>query len=311
MSKIFTRAFAERVNPEATEGTPIRFTASTEGIARDGLVIEANGWKLDAYRFNPIVLWCHDYLGTHLPIGKAVGLEVDDKRLVADLLFDQADDFARSIERKYRQGYLNAVSVGWNTLQVKPSKGMDAPRISEAELLDISAVPVPGDPDALIERQYAALRTYFESDTAPAVEDDWKELASRMVALFRPSSEDTDEERQKQYRALLPAYRRAGKTAPEFRALNELAALGDEEIRGLFLEGEMELCSPITDATRVGAVLNKRNRDDLEQAISLINGVLDRAKKEEPKEQEEEDTERDNAEELARLLQLKLKLGGL
>jgi hypothetical protein len=32
---------------------------------------------------------------------------------------------------------------------------------------------------------------------------------------------------------------------------------------------------------RVGAVLNARNRGDLEEAVRLINGVLERAKKEE------------------------------
>jgi HK97 family phage prohead protease len=317
MDKIYVRAFCERADTPGQDGSPIRFIASTEGLARDGLIIDSGGWKLDAYRSNPVVLWAHDYMGQHLPIGKAVTVNVEEARLVADVQFDQADEFARSIERKYRQGYLNAVSVGWNTLAVKPSKAGAAPRITEAELLDISAVPVPGDPEALIERQYAALRSYFESETtSPDGEGTWRDTAGRMVRLFVAVPDDLgDEARLKQYKALLPAYRRSGKVAPEFRATTDIGALGLDELRGLFLEDEPELYPEmfLETSTRKGAMLSKRNRDDLEQAISLINGVLERAKKEEepPEETTDEEPERGQDELLAHLINLKLRLGEL
>ena len=151
----FLRGYREKQEP-GQEGEPIRFIASTEGIGRDGYVIEASGWDLENYRKNPVVLWGHDYMGQRLPIGKAE-VEVKGKQLVADVMFDQQDQFARDIESKYRRGFLNAVSVGWDTLEVRPPKDGKPPVIIRAELLDVSGVPVGGDPDALAAREARAL----------------------------------------------------------------------------------------------------------------------------------------------------------
>jgi hypothetical protein len=136
-------------------GDPIRFTASTEAVGRDGLVIEASAWLLDNYRKNPVVLWAHDYTGQRLPIGRA-NVFAEGRTLVSDIWFDQGDPFAREVERKYREGFLHAVSVGWDTLE------QEGNRVTKAELLDISAVPVPGDPGALIQRQVRALKRLTE-----------------------------------------------------------------------------------------------------------------------------------------------------
>lgn len=149
----YIRAFCERT-AEGKDGEPIRFVASTEEIARDGFIIDANGWDLANYRANPVVLWVHDYKGDNLPVGRA-DAQIDGKQLIADVTFDQSDEFARQIESKYRRKFLNAVSVGWETKAMTPG---NPPHITRAELLDISAVPVPGDPKALIERQLSGLR---------------------------------------------------------------------------------------------------------------------------------------------------------
>ena len=37
------------------------FVASTEEVDRHGDVVSVAGWKLDAYRKNPVFLWAHDY----------------------------------------------------------------------------------------------------------------------------------------------------------------------------------------------------------------------------------------------------------
>ena len=37
------------------------FVISTDEVDRHGAVIMAQGWRLDAYRNNPVFLWAHDY----------------------------------------------------------------------------------------------------------------------------------------------------------------------------------------------------------------------------------------------------------
>lgn len=225
--------------PIDSDTGPIRFIASTEGVKRDGLELRAEDWDTANYEKNPVVLWSHDYWGTHLPIGRAT-VAIDGKALLADVTFDPEDDFARQIESKYRRGFLNTVSVGWDTHRDGTT--------TRNELLDISAVPVPGDPDALMERQIRGLASIGErlleltdepadlqGDEAEAV---WEGTALRMARLFVRAADDGQFD-QREYRRLSRAYQRLGKTAPEVPA--HLAALDLEGIRGLFLAGEPDL----------------------------------------------------------------------
>lgn len=153
MTKKFLRAYIETgADERALEevmGEPIRFVASTEGVKRDGLDLKMDRWDLTNYNRNPVFLWVHDYFGRTLPLGR-VQAEIEKDALIANVVFDQADEFARQVERKYRTGFLHSVSVGWETVERDGQTFYD--------LLDISGVPVPGDPDALIERQSVAMR---------------------------------------------------------------------------------------------------------------------------------------------------------
>lgn len=284
MEKNFLRAFISKGASEGSAGDPIRFVASTTGIKRDGMDLKAEDWFLDNFRKNPVFLWAHDYWGNKLPLGR-VEAEVEGQQLMATVWFDQEDEFARAVENKYRKGFLHTVSVGWNFIEIEKRRVMD--------LLDVSGVPVPGDPDALVVRQYEALKELVEKkvDTGGSepTEDAWESTAAAMVDVLLGASDD-DAERERRYKALLPKYRRLGKVAPEFRTIEELAALEEEDLVNLFLEGEeirtadgswlMAHGEDQDQKSRAGAVLSKRNMSDLEAAIALIQGVMERAKPE-------------------------------
>src|SRR3972149_435100 len=281
----YLRAFRQETEP-GEEGMPIRFTASTEGIKCDGKELKAENWRLENYHSNPVVLWVHDYMGQTLPIGRA-DAQIDGKMLVADITFDQQDVFARQVESKYRRKFLNSVYVGWNDV----TEG----KRTYHDLMDISAVPVPADAQALKAHSMRGLTEYYkylwrlvENENIPDVDlsnvDVWDGVATAMVALYRPDSAIEDEVRHGLYIALERAYRKLDKTAPEFMTSEEITALSDTELRGLFLNDEL---------IRAGAVLSTRNRGNLEQAQALIQKVLDSAKKETEKETETEtETER-------------------
>lgn len=296
---------------DAKPGTPIRFVASTEGIARDKLTIAQDGWSLKNFRANPVFLWHHDYMGQRPPIGRVDRVAVEDGKLIADVSFDQGDEFARDIERRYRQNWLSACSVGWDTIEFEPTDKNDpyfgGGKVLKAELLDISAVVVPGDPKALMERQKRALVDFgrdllkqLEPESPDPLDDPTKtvktpdpkpdqsarptrdESMRQMVQLLQPFGQRPDEERRTEYQRLCREYARHTIVPPEFRSTKDLDALGAPEIRGLFLAGEPELFPDVFAAleTRAGAVLSRKNRDDLDQAIGLIQGVLARAQKE-------------------------------
>lgn len=276
--KRFFRALIRADEMGGKTGEPIEFVASTANAARDKIEIDQNGWQLDNYRKNPVVLWMHDYWGERPPIGRAEVYQSGDE-LICRIWFDQGDPFAADVERKYRNGFLNAVSVGWDTLEwERLEEGKARMRVTKAELLDISAVSVPGDPDALMRRTYDALKKFVgDGDPLPgpppegrgkrAEEDVWEEVAAEMAAIFDPACEDPDEERERRYNSLLPKYRRLGKTAPEFLGLDVVRALSQAELSGLFLEGEV---APPPTMERAGAVLSKANLDDLQSVMAQL-----------------------------------------
>jgi len=344
MAKIYLRGYRIKSKDESDEpGSPMRFVASTEGVKRDGKSLSSSDWRLDNFRANPVFLYVHDYMGRTLPPGRIVNVEVTNSELLADVEFDQADEFARQIESKYRRGFLNAVSVGWQDVQEGKKTWHD--------LLDISAVPVPADPDALKAEQVRALAELgreienllgdvttrgaippHTTDKAPetatwdgpgemakceatesalrrlcawvdsSMEPNtkrayklphhtaeglvvWRGVAAAMARLLQASTEIPDADRRGVYNHLVRHYQQFDKEAPEFRSGAELALLGSEEIRGLFLEGEGEFMA--TDMLRAGAMLSARNKGDLEQAVTLIQAVLARATKEEAASEDE------------------------
>lgn len=295
--------------PAGQAGDPIRFIASTEGVKRDGMDISANAWDLDNFKRNPVVLWAHDYRGMRPPIGRAEA-RVEGNQLLADVVFDQGDPFAVDVERKYRGGFLNTVSVGWETKAFDP-KGQ---RVLRADLLDISAVPVPGDPNALMERQLVALRaitqTLDQLDDAPeagAASLTWEESAWLMLRVFDPATRMSERDRRTAFNRAEKLYRAHSKTAPEFLGDGGLRGLDAASVRGLFLEDEGELFSNwLADEVfdlRAGAVLNQRNRERLSQIKTLADEVLASAEKEQAADKPE-DAERgvDNSDAFAFLL---------
>lgn len=138
------RAFVEG---DPSGDGPIRFVAGTEGMKIDGRDYRMAGMDLARFEANPVVLWCHNRVMPPIARGDA-GVEGD--KLMIDVTFDRGDAFAAEVERKYRDGFLNAVSMtaiptdgAGNYARV--GRGV----VEHSELIEVSAVPVPLDADAL------------------------------------------------------------------------------------------------------------------------------------------------------------------
>lgn len=133
------------------EGTLIGAIGSTATPDRYGEIVDQETWDLKSFKKNPILLWAHN--SRLPPIGRVTKSKVVDGKLVFDAEFDMADEFAAGIYRKYKDGFLNAFSVGFipKTFLSEDEKGkiLKNPILKDNELLEISAVPVPANPEAL------------------------------------------------------------------------------------------------------------------------------------------------------------------
>ena len=123
-------------------------TISDGGEDRDGDRVDPDGWKLDSFRQNPVLLLHHD---PKRPVGRVEGVKVENGRLVGvaalpplGVLAD-ADEAAALLDADV----LSAVSPGFRVLESAPNKsrGRD---ITSAELLEVSLVSLPSNPRALL-----------------------------------------------------------------------------------------------------------------------------------------------------------------
>lgn len=132
----------------------VLFTASTATTDRMGDVIDQSGWQLDNYLSNPIGLFSHD--SSALPIARGLKTQVVAGSLVwlAQFATKEQYPFADTVFQLVAGGFLNAVSVGFIPLQFEymedTGEMMPGVKFTKTELLEISVVPVPANPDALI-----------------------------------------------------------------------------------------------------------------------------------------------------------------
>lgn len=116
--------------------------ASTGSTDRDDEVLSPTGWDLENFKKAPRLLWAHD--ARQLPIGKITKISVNNKgALIFDAKFaDKENAFAKQVKDLMKGGFLNTFSVGYKPLEIDGNKCL------KQELLEISVVNVPANPDA-------------------------------------------------------------------------------------------------------------------------------------------------------------------
>ena len=162
--------------------TIYRAVATSDALDRYGDIVLPAGADLKNFNANPVLLGIHDY--EQVTIGHVLSLEIREKDIIAEFVFAK-DDLGQRYETRYKDGDMRAFSIGfaqkkdgvvelWSWWDDEPEikditvelpdgtekkisfKGMDqVPHriFTNWELLELSAVPVPANPEALLMRQ--------------------------------------------------------------------------------------------------------------------------------------------------------------
>jgi hypothetical protein len=160
---------------EESGANSLTFTITSGAPDRERDVVSPDGMISDNFAANPVMLWAHDYSG--LPIARSVQLwkHHDGQRIKAKVQFVPDSAYHESysgirgstVYKMYKTGFLNAVSIGFNPIEWEPIVEKDeyglglgatfgaksgGTHFKQWELLEFSAVPVPSNPQALIDR---------------------------------------------------------------------------------------------------------------------------------------------------------------
>jgi len=122
------------------------FVMSDFNLNRLGMKIDPEGWLLDNYKANPVLLWNHD---DNIPaIGNMNNVRIDSGKLVGkpEYADKEIDEFAWSIGQKVDKGILTSGSTGFVIIRVEVEEKEDKLPVvisREQELYEFSIVNIP------------------------------------------------------------------------------------------------------------------------------------------------------------------------
>ena len=127
------------------ENWTFKVIASDETVDRVWESIKVDAWDLKNYFKNPIILFGHKYNDMDDVVWKATKVYVENNALIVEWIFAWTKSW-QQLRQLYEEWILKTVSV-W--FIVKERDANNTKIITKAELLELSFVPVPCNPNAL------------------------------------------------------------------------------------------------------------------------------------------------------------------
>lgn len=169
--EVYIRCMVPFRKQEAGDGKEsFEWTFSSYDVDRCMERVDPDGWELENYRMNPVVLWAHD--ATIPAIGYAESVEKGED-LTGRVVFNEKefDEFAWGIAQRVKYGSIRSGSVGFLVKEVEFVNHKEKPEekadiiFRKQELLEFSICNVPANPLALmkqsVEEGTAAEKKHF------------------------------------------------------------------------------------------------------------------------------------------------------
>jgi len=185
------------------KGGRVSAVVSSESADRDGDVVRVDGWDLTAFQKYPVLLSSHEYRSLRSVIGEWESMEVHGKQLIGTAKYfvgegNEEADWGFNLAKRGRAAF----SVGFIPDMTKASPlgnvetdGLTAFQPMEfkgQELLEVSHVTIPSNPDALqrmkaldLEPVLADVVDEILTDQEPQgeISYDWTEFDGRFDRL--------------------------------------------------------------------------------------------------------------------------------
>ncbi|MDO4713853.1 MAG: HK97 family phage prohead protease [bacterium] len=164
---------------EAKTDRKFKVIASTETTDRSGEIIKADGWDYEHFMKNPVILANHIYKIENI-VGKATRIGVEDGKLIIEGVFSKSNPLGVLLADLYDEGMVKTVSVGF----IPKQRQEDNRRIiTSAELLELSFVAVPCNPEALSLDQKELMQKGIEAGILQLEKKEEPEQKSELEAF--------------------------------------------------------------------------------------------------------------------------------
>lgn len=158
MEKFYTKA---QITQAAKQDAEFVAVASTAIEDRHGEIVSVEGWDIKKFKEDPVLLWAHDHYEMAVGQAKKIWVEGTGKKakLMIEGFIHEHTDKARALKQLVKEGIIKTMSVGFRPID------MDGNTFTSQELLEVSFVNVPANPQALISAYKSLSDAGFEKKT--------------------------------------------------------------------------------------------------------------------------------------------------
>lgn len=128
-----------------SEWVKFKVIATNQAVDRDGEIVRVDARDFSNYMKNPVILADHDYKVEKI-IGKATNIYQEGEDTIVEGVFSKTNPLWVLAGQLYEEGMLKTVSVWFIGKERDP---MNASVFTNTELLELSFVAVPSNPQAL------------------------------------------------------------------------------------------------------------------------------------------------------------------
>lgn len=266
--------------PNSPDPNIRQFTISTGSVDSHNSILSPKGWVLKSFMRNGPLLWAHDKMLP--PIGHATKVWRSEDKLKARFRFTSADHkhplgdgFGHSVMRLYDEGFMKSVSVGFKPLDFEIAEDRDDGKgpipinYKKQELVEVSALPLGSNKDALVEATGRGINCEPIYSWVESIRDTEHPIVTRAIAdeilsgrnvitVQVPEDLEVEEESNTE------------QTDPQTLCYNEAM---DNAIRS---ETDLinEIKSLVDQVEAQGQILNSRNQETLTSVMSALTGLL-------------------------------------
>ena len=166
------------------------FRASTADVDRHGTIIEPRGIDTSNFENNPVFAWGHDAYDEP-DIENILGRVTEYKR--TDEAFDIGVEWApheraQMARNLVKAGFLSAVSVGFipdeSAMSTRSVGEYEVPVYERTELVEVSLVPVPSNPQAVALMRSLRIPVFTQSSPSTDADSDALRDATKVLLAF-------------------------------------------------------------------------------------------------------------------------------
>lgn len=175
------------MSKENGDNKPITFVLNDESVNSYGFIVLTEGIDTSVFERNPVMLYMHNRDGN--VIGRWENIRKEEKRLLADAVFDDSTELGAQVKKQVEGGFLRAVSIGIEGITKDVLNGVET--VVKSRLIEASIVDIPGNSNAvkLMHRSggYVYRLTDLEDEAA-------QDLKTALISLLNLSNDATDKD---------------------------------------------------------------------------------------------------------------------